>query len=472
MTAGTDHATTRGGRALVWFRRDLRDYDHAALAAALARHADVHGVFVFDRDILDALPRDDRRVTLIHAAVVELADAFARRGGQLAVVHGHARDALPAVAAALGADVVYWNRDYEPAALARDADVGAALAARGIAARSGKDQVIFDTDEVLTGTGGPYAVFTPYYRRWLDALDDAVVAPRNAGGALAGLPARLATGVPSLAALGFDAAPVAGVAGGMRAGARRLADFLTRIDGYAAARDVPALDATSRLSVDLRFGTVAVRELAREARRRARARSEGASTWLRELAWRDFFAQVLWHHPHVVDAPFDRAWRRLRFPAHDDRFAAWCEGRTGFPLVDAAMRELATTGFMHNRVRMVVASFLVKDLLVDWRRGERWFAAQLLDYDLASNNGNWQWAASTGCDAQPWFRIFNPWAQSKRFDPDGTYIRRHVPELADVPAAALHAPGLIDVPGYPAPIVDHAAARTAALALYERARAS
>ncbi len=474
MTAGTVGANKRGGRALVWFRRDLRDFDHAALAGALATHAVVHGVFVFDRDILDALPRDDRRVAFIHAAVVELADAFARRGGRLAVLHGRARDAVPALAAALRVDAVHFNRDYEPAALARDADVTAALAAQGIATVSGKDQLLFDTDEILTGSGTPCAVFTPYHRRWLAALGDAALAERRSEGPLAPLPASIAPTLPTLGELGFAASPAAAspIDGGMRSGAARLARFLARIDGYATARDVPALDGTSRLSVDLRFGTVSVRRLAREAKARADRGNAGAATWLRELAWRDFFAQVLWHYPHVVDGPYDRAWQRLRFPAHDARFAAWCAGRTGFPLVDAAMRELATTGFMHNRMRMVTASFLTKDLLVDWRRGERWFAQQLLDYDLASNNGNWQWAASTGCDAQPWFRIFNPWTQSKRFDPDGIYIRRHMPELAHVPATALHAPGALDVSDYPAPIVDHATARTEALALYERARRS
>jgi deoxyribodipyrimidine photo-lyase len=261
----------------------------------------------------------------------------------------------------------------------------------------------------------------------------------------------------------------------MSGGAALFADFRERIDVYRETRDFPALGGSSGLSVHLRFGTVSVRELAAFAHARSlEAGGAGARLWLSELAWRDFFAQVLWHRPDVVDRAYRREYEHLRFGNDRRLFDAWCTGRTGYPIVDAAMRELEATGFMHNRLRMVAASFLVKDLLCDWRWGERHFARKLLDYDLASNNGNWQWVASTGCDAQPWFRIFNPVAQSERFDPEGVYIRRFVPELRALDRDVIHAPWTqgreVVARDYPAPVVDHAASRAAALAMFRAAK--
>lgn len=474
--------TTSPPRTLVWFRRDLRDFDHAALHAALASGAQVHCVFVFDRAILDALAsRADKRVEFIHGCVTELAHALATRGGQLIVLHDDARTAIPALARQLRVDEVRANRDYEPAAIARDSAVARALHADGIDFHLHKDQVIFDRDEILTGAGTPYSVFTPYRKAWLARLVPDDVAPRVTDG----LPGRLAPptaagSVPTLSGIGFQPAGLdaLGIVPGMTGGATRFDSFSSRIARYHAQRDYPAVDGTSRLSVDLRFGTVSIRSLVAFAHAQSLQRdNEGATAWLSELVWREFYAQVLWHRPDVVDASYRAEYAGLRFPDPPGHFEAWCEGRTGYPLVDAAMRQLTATGLMHNRLRMVTASFLVKHLLVDWRRGERFFATHLLDYDLASNNGGWQWAASTGCDAQPWFRIFNPVTQSERFDPEGTFIRRHVPELAHVPAAGIHAPWLLTqreqqsfsvVVGrdYPAPIVDHATARAAALALF------
>ncbi len=472
--------------ALVWFRRDLRDFDQAALASALAAGPPVYCVFVFDREILDPLPsRIDRRVEFIHASLVELDATLRKRGGGLIVRHGIAREEIPALAGALRVAEVYANRDYEPAAIERDASVASALEERGMGLVTTKDQVIRERDDLMTQAGKPYSVFTPYRNAWLESLDPADLASHDVDShadALRPPPAELDGGVPSLESLGFQPTNLRdiGVVPGMRGGARLLTDFRRRIDRYQAARDFPAVKGPSYLSVHLRFGTVSIRELVRFAHARSlNPDGEGATTWLSELVWREFYAQVLWNHPHVVAHAFQPAYDALRFPNDPQKFAAWCEGRTGYPLVDAAMRQLNTTGYMHNRLRMVTASFLVKDLLVDWRWGERYFADRLIDFELASNNGGWQWAASTGCDAQPWFRIFNPVRQSERFDANGKFIRRYVPELKTLGAKSIHAPWRAAPEAlqrarvtlghdYPDPIVDHAVAREQALALFGR----
>ncbi|MBK7332161.1 MAG: deoxyribodipyrimidine photo-lyase [Betaproteobacteria bacterium] len=480
-------AAPPSGRAgsLVWFRRDLRDVDHAALARALEDGGPVHCAFVFDREILDALPsREDRRVEFIADSLRELDASLRERGGGLIVLHARARDAIPALARELGVAAVHANRDYEPAAIARDDEIDDSLAALGIGFVTHKDQVIFERDEVMTRTGTPYSVFTPYKRAWLDRLVPAHLAPHAVDGAAALVPppAALDTGVPALEAIGFRRTNLAalGVKPGMSGGAALFADFRKRIDRYREARDFPARKGPSYLSVHLRFGTVSIRTLAAFAHARSLLPGgDGAATWLSELVWREFYAQILWHRPDVVTGAFKPACNAIPFPSDPSRFAAWREGRTGYPIVDAAMRQLARTGYMHNRLRMVAASFLVKDLLVDWRLGERHFADTLIDYDLASNNGGWQWAASTGCDAQPWFRIFNPVTQSERFDPDGEFIRRYVPEVAALDAREIHAPwtlppalqqarGVVVGRDYPPPIVDHAAAREEVLALFGR----
>ena len=474
-------------RALVWFRRDLRNFDHAALSQAMSCARAVYTAFVFDREILDPLPRSDRRVEFVRDGLAELDAALACDGGGVIALHGHPREAIPALARELGAQAVFVNRDYEPRAIARDRGVEAALATAGIAYHESKDQVIFERGEIVGQSGRPYSVFTPYRNAWLAALTPAHLRSHPVGqqtGALA--PPPLRAPIPSLEALGFDATDLrgTGVEPGMEGGARLFAEFRERIDAYKATRDFPGVEGGSRLSVHLRFGTVSVRELASFAHARSlEPGGDGAHTWLSELIWRDFFAQVLWHRPDVVAHSYRAEYEDLRFANDADLFDAWCEGRTGYPIVDAAMRELNSTGRMHNRLRMVAASFLVKDLLCDWRWGERYFAQKLLDYDLASNNGNWQWAASTGCDAQPYFRIFNPVAQSERFDPDGAFIRRHIPELAPLDDGSIHAPwklspevqrakGVVIGRDYPSPVVDHATARAAALAMFKAARAA
>ena len=475
-------------RALVWFRRDLRDFDHAALWHALRDATQVHCAFVFDREILDALPmRRDRRVEFIRESVVELDAALRAKGGALIVRHARARMAVPELAAELGVEAVYANHDYEPVAIERDAEVARTLAGRSIALRTFKDQVIFERDDVLTQAGRPFGIFTPYKNAWLKLLTPFHLKPYPVDrylDRLARPAAAEASGIPSLASIGFERTDLdaRGVRTGMSGGAALFADFRRRIDRYRDARDFPAAKGPSYLSVHLRFGTVSIRELAAYAHQRSLERDgEGAAAWLSELVWRDFYAQVLWHHPRVVGHAFKSEYDALAFPDDPSKFAAWRDGRTGYPIVDAAMRQISATGYMHNRLRMIAAGFLVKDLAVDWRRGERYFADTLIDFDLASNNGGWQWAASTGCDAQPYFRIFNPVTQSQRFDPAGKFIRRYVPELAALDDREIHAPWLVPTAiqrakgvvighHYPAPIVDHATARSAALALFRTAR--
>jgi deoxyribodipyrimidine photo-lyase len=467
---------------LVWFRRDLRVSDHAALAAALRSCRRVHCVFVYDRAILDPLLaaglRSDRRVEFIHDAVAALDDALRARGGGLLVTNGRVTESVVDLARRLDVDAVFANSDYEPYATARDADVARQLADHGRRLLLSKDQVIFEKGEVVTAAGTPYSVFTPYRSAWLKRLTAADVAAHEADfGGLAppdGLPLR-----PSLAQVGFKPGSLAGLPLPLgESGARQLLDdFLTRIDGYRNARDFPALRGPSYLSVHLRFGTVSIRELVRRAREHT---SDGAATWLSELVWREFYQMILWHHPHVIDRAYRPEYDRIEWehgPQAEEHFRAWCEGRTGYPFVDAGMRQLNQAGYMHNRLRMITASFLTKDLGIDWRRGERYFAQRLNDYDVAANNGGWQWAASTGCDAQPYFRIFNPVTQSRKFDPDGAFIRRYVPEVAGFDAREIHAPWMATADrqraagcavgrDYPGPIVDHAVARTKTLQRY------
>ncbi|MBI1396575.1 MAG: deoxyribodipyrimidine photo-lyase [Betaproteobacteria bacterium] len=470
-------------RALVWFRRDLRASDHAALSHALMSARAVWCVFVFDTDILDALPsREDRRVEFIWHTIVELRLALEALGGGLSVAHGRAREVIPRLADELGVDAVFANRDYEPDAIARDVAVAETLAASGRRLVTFKDQCIFEKDEILTQAGKPYSVFTAYKNAWLKRVDAQALSPCPVEAHAGALVPDAGGPVPSLASLGFSRTNLTdlklplGIAGGRAL----LEDFAGRIDHYAERRDFPAVRGPSYLSVHLRFGTVSLRELARLAYGR---NSQGARTWLSELVWRDFYFQILWHFPRVVNRSFKPEFDTLRFENRDDWFEAWCEGRTGYPIVDAAMRQLNTTGYMHNRLRMISASFLVKDLRIDWRRGERYFAARLNDYDLAANNGGWQWAASTGCDAQPYFRIFNPVSQSEKFDPEGRFIRQYLPVLAEVPNRCIHAPWTMSPiearaarvvigENYPAPIVDHAEARKLALAMFAAVKSS
>jgi len=467
--------------ALAWFRRDLRSYDHAALHHALKEARQVHCVFVFDTEILDQLEdREDRRVEFIWWSVAELQRSLEESGGGLRVLHGRARDLIPQLALSLGAQAVYANHDYEPQAIDRDDSVARELASQGRALHTYKDQVIFEKDDLLTRDGRPFTVFTPYKRAWLSRFE-----PFHAKGySVDRYRESLARGdgrkLPPLEDLGFRTTNLLQMKlpTGM-SGARQLfQDFLGRINDYRDKRDLPGVRGVSYLSVHLRFGTISIRELARTA---ASVQSQGSDAWLSELIWREFYFSVLHHFPHVVQGAFKPEYNAVLFPNPEHHFAAWCEARTGYPLVDAAMRQLNSTGYMHNRLRMVAASFLVKDLHVDWRWGERYFAARLNDFDLAANNGGWQWSASTGCDAQPYFRVFNPVLQSRRFDGDGRFMRMYLPELAKVGSDAIHEPWKMSTQeqqaaavsiglDYPSPIVDHDLARKQTLELYRTVR--
>ncbi|AET89934.1 Deoxyribodipyrimidine photo-lyase [Burkholderia sp. YI23] len=476
---------------LVWFRRDLRAADNAALYHALTRCRRVLCAFVFDREILAPLDKNDRRVPFIHASAVELDRTLREAGGGLIALHGHPLHDIPALARDCDVNAVFANRDYEPAAKARDEAVGQKLASQDIAFFTFKDQAVFDHDDVMTGAGKPYTVFTPYKRKWLQTLTPDALKPyasEDRLNALARPPATARHAIPSLAALGFSDAHAPAFPAGTSGAFELFDDFRERMSDYGRTRDFPALKGPSYLGVHLRHGTMSIRALARSAHDAQRHGDKGAETWLGELIWREFYFSVLHHFPHVGLPGDHRAFRpeydRIGWEtgdAADANFAAWCAGQSGYPIVDAAMRQINASGYMHNRLRMVVASFLTKDLGIDWRRGEAYFEALLNDFDLSNNNGGWQWAASSGCDAQPYFRIFNPVTQSKKFDAAGTFIRHYVPEIAGLSDRDIHAPWLAKPDAlkaakialgadYPQPLVDHGAARNRTLARYDVVR--
>ena len=477
---------------LMWFRRDLRSSDNTALHHALRQCRQVWCVFVFDQDILAPLPRADRRVEFIRESLLSLdrqlhalGQAQGQRHVHLVVRYGHAVDEICQLAHQLEVQAVFANHDDEPAALARDASVLGKLAHHGVMFHTYKDHVIFERQEVLTQQGRPFGVFTPYKNAWLRILTDAHLSEHLTephAQALANVPDGLHAPIPTLDVLGFEPTNLSSLRllPGSEGALTLLEDFLQRIEHYGHARDFPAIKGPSYLSVHLRFGTVSIRLLARTAHAMHVQGIPGAMAWLNELSWRDFYHQILANHPRVVDKAFKPEYDHIHWEQGKHAkalFAAWCEGRTGYPLVDAAMAQLNQTGYMHNRLRMVVASFLCKDLGLDWRWGERYFAEKLNDFDLAANNGGWQWASSSGCDAQPYFRIFNPVSQSEKFDAEGRFIRRYVPVLAGLTNRAIHAPWLAGPlelasanvvlgQNYPQPIVDHAQAREKTLLRY------
>ena len=484
-------------KALVWLRRDLRLYDNAALHHALKECSQVWLTFIFDTDILDPLhiaAKDskvdgdlthDRRVDFIWQGLKQIDDELRALGGGLIVRVGKPTELIPKIAKELGVNIVYTNHDYEPSAIARDLQVQKDLEKQGIQFESFKDQVIFEKKEILTNSNTVFSVFTPYKNSWLKKLQEKDLAPYpcNAkSGQFAPIPKKMDLAFPTLESMGFCPTGIeAYLPPGSKGGQDFLEDFLHRIDQYQVGRDFPAIKGVSYLSTHLRFGMLSIRGLAREAHRRMLNGSMGATIWLSELIWRDFYFMILANHPRLAEGKsFKPDYDNIAWESGSNAkklFAAWCEGRTGYPLVDAAMHQLNQTGYMHNRLRMVVASFLTKDLGIDWRWGEAYFAQHLNDFELSSNNGGWQWASSSGCDAQPYFRIFNPITQSEKFDPEGKFIRRYLPQLQKLSNKSIHAPwragqielevaGLHIGKDYPRPIVDHDEARKKTLVRY------
>ena len=476
-------------KGLIWFRRDLRVQDNAALHLALSSCEEVHAVFIFDSEILDQLPKADRRVDFIQASVaeldVELQNLSGKSGSGLIVAHGKAIEEIPLLARELGVQAVFCAYDYEPTAQIRDQSVTVELREIGVELQTCKDHVIFEKREILTLQGQPYGVFTPYKNNWLSKIKIENIRDFNVGLLAFGLavrPENYQKPVPSLEALGFNSSHLRDllIPTGASGAQSLLADFLKRMDNYHVARDFPSIKGPSYLGIHLRFGTISIRELVSQALKRKASGSEGASIWLSELVWRDFYFQILSNFPRVATGAYKTEYDAIVWedgPRALDLFKSWCDGRTGYPLVDAAMAQINQTGYMHNRLRMVVGSFLVKDLGIDWRWGERYFSENLNDFDLSANNGGWQWVSSSGCDAQPYFRIFNPINQSQKFDPDGQFIKRYLPQLKKLPTKFIHTPWLApklilevaDVylgDNYPLPLVDHKQARARTLLRY------
>lgn len=417
---------------IFWFRRDLRLEDNVGLFHALQAAFPVLPIFIFDENILQELPKDDARVHFIHQTLHSLNEKLRELGSSFLLLKGKPLEIFEKLIQQYAIETVFTNSDYEPYATQRDTTIASFLREKNIGFKSYKDQVIFEKDEIVKDDRKPYTVFTPYKRKWLTNFS---LQPKYSP--LKSDYSNFYKGhfqFLSLQDIGFIASKI------------QVKPFtLKNIEQYAQTRDFPALDTTSYLSVHLRFGTIGIRQLIEKIK-------DSSDVFLSELIWREFFMQILYHYPQVVNSCFYTRFNTLKWRNDEQEFQKWCEGKTGYPLVDAGMRELNQTGYMHNRVRMVVASFLTKHLLIDWRWGEAYFAKKLLDYDLSANNGNWQWAAGTGCDAAPYFRVFNPSEQLKKFDKDLKYIKKWIPEIHTY--------------SYPTPMVEHSFARKRALETY------
>ncbi|MGL5113194.1 MAG: cryptochrome/photolyase family protein [Flavobacterium sp.] len=417
-----------------WFRRDLRLEDNVGLYLSLQASAPVLPLFIFDEDILEKLPNNDHRVNFIYDSLAKINEKLAELGSSLLVKRGKTHEVWQNLLAEFEVTDVFFNKDYEPYALARDQKIVDFLTQKGIATHACKDQVIFEEKEITKADGLPYTVYTPYKNKWLEKHRTMAPLVEYDTSLFSSNWYPSQFGFPSLSDIGFVASSI-----------KVIPHNLTKISNYHETRDFPALNTTSHLSPHLRFGTVSVRYLVNWA-------ANVNAVFLSELIWREFFMQILFHFPKVVSHNFKSAYDGIQWRHDEADFQRWCAGDTGYPMVDAGMRELNATGYMHNRVRMVVASFLCKHLLLPWQWGEAYFAQKLLDYDLSANVGNWQWAAGTGCDAAPYFRVFNPEIQLKKFDAKGHYIRKWIPEF--------------DL-GYGAPMVAHAMARDRAIETYK-----
>ncbi len=426
--------------AIHWFRRDLRLEDNTGLYHALNENDNVLPLFIFDKNILDALDeKSDARVQFIVNTIQELRHQLQKAGSDMLVEYGEPLEIWKKIIRNYSIKAVYTNHDFEPYALQRDAEIGDLLKSNGIQFKTFKDQVIFEKNDVLKDDGKPYTVYTPYSKRWKLRLTPEDLQPRYSEKKLGNLYKTLPLKEITLKDIGF-------LPSGIEVPPLKI--NLNIIKNYHNTRDLPAVQGTSRLSVHLRFGTLSIRKL-------ATATQQLNEKYFNELIWREFYQMILAHFPHVVTNSFKPAYDRIVWRNNEKEFAAWCAGKTGYPIVDAGMRELNATGFMHNRVRMIVSSFLTKDLLIDWRWGEAYFAKKLLDYDLASNNGGWQWAAGCGVDAAPYFRVFNPQSQTLKFDPEFKYIHKWVPDMDELT--------------YRNPIVDHSFARDRVLKVFKEA---
>ncbi|MHA4894394.1 cryptochrome/photolyase family protein [Pedobacter sp. PWIIR3] len=426
--------------SICWLRRDLRLEDNAALYHALKSDHPVLLLFIFDKNILDKLnAKDDARVTFIYQTICSLQEQLSKHKSSIFVGYGTPEEIWREVMQKYQVKSVFVNHDYEPYARQRDESLAEFLASEGIGFKSFKDQVVFEKDEVIKADGKPYTVFTPYYRQWEKKLKPFYYKEYPVKKYLKNLLSSPALKIPGLNSMGFT----------QSTSEFPKLNFAAKLDSYEERRDYPADEATTRIGLHLRFGTVSIREAVSQAIKHK------AHKWLSELAWRDFYMMILWHFPHTSNSCFKPAYNNIHWRNNEKEFEAWCKGLTGYPLVDAGMRQLNETGFMHNRVRMVVASFLTKHLLVDWRWGEAYFAEKLLDYEMASNVGGWQWACGCGNDAAPYFRVFNPELQAKKFDPKNAYINKWVPEIKQQKHVQ--------------PIVDHAFARERILKVFKDA---
>lgn len=427
--------------SIFWFRRDLRLHDNAALYHALKSENPVLPIFIFDRKILDKLEdKTDRRVEFIHNVIQEIQAELQKIGSTILVKYGTPEEIFPALLNEYDISAIFTNHDYEPYAHERDEAVREYVNSEGTGFHTFKDQVIFEKNEVLSGAGTPYTVFTPYSRKWKEKVNDFYLKSYPTEAYFNNFLKTDSINIPTLQEMGFEAV-------GEPFANKEVRQSM--IKNYAEQRNFPAIEGTSRISIHLRFGTVSIRELARKAQ-------ELSETWLNELIWRDFYFSILYHFPHVGQGhAFRKEYEKIEWRNNEDEFQKWCEGKTGYPIVDAGMRQLNETGFMHNRVRMITASFMIKHLLIDWRWGEAYFAEKLLDYDLSANNGGWQWAAGSGCDAAPYFRVFNPTLQTQKFDKNLEYIKKWVPELSSF--------------DYPEPMVNHEFARKRVLEVYQKA---
>ncbi len=424
--------TNKQQLSIFWFRRDLRLEDNVGLFQALQNSQTVLPIFIFDTAILDELPRDDARVNFIHSTLETINQRLLKYGRSLLVLNGNTLDVWRQLVEEYDIQSVYFNKDYEPYARERDTKVSDFLKIHNIQVHTFKDQVIFEENEITKPDGLPYSIYTPYKNKWLELFKLTDTHPKEKPSFAPLLENNFP--FPSLESLGFKKSTI------------QVHPFTLNVENYATTRDIPSIDGTSYLSPHLRFGTISPRQVIAQLK-------PSDTVFLSELIWREFFMHILFHHPRVVQHNFKPAYDGIQWINNEEDFTRWREGKTGYLMVDAGMRQLNETGYMHNRVRMITAGFLCKHLLIDWRWGESYFAQKLLDYDLSANNGNWQWAAGTGCDAAPYFRVFNPTEQLKKFDKDLIYIKKWVPEIG--------------TDAYPPPIVEHSFARKRALEVYK-----